>query len=170
MGFSLPCLYSLETICHCNSFIALASLPWPAACYWPSPLHAADASASASSSANAAASNATASESAPAANTLRIHYKRSNGDQAEWGVYAWEGPEVPSKKWIADRFMFTGKDSYGGFVDIPIAKGKIEIRFLVTNAQGYKKLQHRPKPSNQSQYCYGWPRYVGLASLVRNSQ
>ena len=136
-----------------------------------SPLQAADVSASASTSASAAASNASASDSAPAANTLRIHYKRNNGDQADWGVYAWEGPEVPSKKWIADRFMFTGKDSYGGYTDIPIAKGKIEIRFLVTNAQGHKNCntdQNHPLKANIA--TVGQEMWVLQASCeIRNS-
>ncbi len=88
-----------------------------------------------------ATDTASASASAiskPAANTLRVHYARSGKDENLWGVYAWEGPQVPSKTWIKDRFMFTAKNDFGAYVDIPMAAGKKEIRFLVSNEYGHK--------------------------------
>lgn len=86
----------------------------------------------------AASASASASAAAPAANTLRVHYHRKNGDEADWGVYSWEGPQEPSKKWIQDRFMFKNKDGFGAWTDIALAAGKVEIRFLLSNGYGHK--------------------------------
>jgi pullulanase len=81
----------------------------------------------------------TASASAEiAANTIRMHYHRIQGDTAQWGVYSWDGPRTPSAAWITDRFMFTSSDSFGGYVDIPLAAGKTAIAFLVTDGSGNK--------------------------------
>ncbi len=84
---------------------------------------------------------ASSAASKPAANTLRVNYARSGKDENLWGVYAWEGPQQPSKTWIKDRFMFNAKDANGGngaYVDIPMAAGKKEIRFLLSNEHGHK--------------------------------
>lgn len=96
------------------------------------------AAAPAAASASASAPAATTPATAPAANTLRVHYHRKNGDEADWGVYSWEGPQEPSKKWIQDRFMFKNKDGFGAWTDIALAAGKVEIRFLLSNGYGHK--------------------------------
>jgi pullulanase len=70
--------------------------------------------------------------------TIRMHYHRVQNDEAQWGVYAWDGPQQPSAAWITDRFMFTGSDAFGGYVDIPLAAGKPSISFLVTDGNGNK--------------------------------
>ena len=73
-----------------------------------------------------------------AANTIRMHFHRIQNDVAQWGVYSWDGPQQPSAAWITDRFMFSGSDSFGGYVDIPLAAGKSAIAFLVTDGAGNK--------------------------------
>ena len=73
-----------------------------------------------------------------AANTIRMHFHRIQNDVAQWGVYSWDGPQQPSAAWITDRFMFSGSDSFGGWVDIPLAAGKSAIAFLVTDGAGNK--------------------------------
>lgn len=86
-----------------------------------------------------AASSSVAGSAAPvAANTIRMHFHRIQDDVAQWGVYAWDGPQQPSAAWITDRFMFSGSDSFGGYVDIPLAAGKSAIAFLVTDGAGNK--------------------------------
>jgi pullulanase/glycogen debranching enzyme len=70
--------------------------------------------------------------------TIRMHFHRNQGDTASWGVYSWDGPVHPSSAWITDRFMFTGTDSFGGYVDIPVNTAKSAIWFLVTDGSGTK--------------------------------
>jgi pullulanase len=72
------------------------------------------------------------------ANTLRLHFHRTQKDEAKWGVYAFEGPAKPSAKWIEDRFLFTQTDSFGGYVDIPLDSSKTVVKFLVTDGSGSK--------------------------------
>jgi pullulanase len=99
------------------------------------------------SGASAPPAVATASESAqraslgPAAvapGTLRLHYRRAQRDEAQWGVYAWSGPAKPSVEWIKDRFMLAASDSFGGYVDIALDTGKGKIDFLLTDGSGNK--------------------------------
>ncbi|WP_229518960.1 pullulanase-type alpha-1,6-glucosidase [Massilia rhizosphaerae] len=70
--------------------------------------------------------------------SIRMHFHRVQNDAAQWGVYSWDGPQHPSSAWIADRFMFTNSDGFGGYVDIPLADGKSAIWFLVTDGNGTK--------------------------------
>lgn len=59
--------------------------------------------------------------------SIRMHFHRVQNDSAQWGVCSWEGRKQPSSAWITDRFMFTGTDGFGGYVDIPLAAGKSAI-------------------------------------------
>ncbi|MEJ7807365.1 MAG: pullulanase-associated domain-containing protein, partial [Telluria sp.] len=70
--------------------------------------------------------------------TVRMHFRRAQHDEAQWGVYSWWGPVNPSPGWISGRFMMTGTDSFGGFVDIPVDTAKTSIWFLVTDGYGNK--------------------------------
>ena len=70
--------------------------------------------------------------------TVRMHFRRAQHDEAQWGVYSWWGPVNPSPAWISGRFMMTGADSFGGFVDIPVDTAKTSIWFLVTDGFGNK--------------------------------
>ena len=70
--------------------------------------------------------------------TVRMHFRRAQRDEAQWGVYSWWGPTNPSSVWIQDRFMMTGVDAFGGYVDIPIDASKGSIWFLVTDGSGNK--------------------------------
>ncbi|QYF92165.1 pullulanase-type alpha-1,6-glucosidase [Massilia sp. PAMC28688] len=79
-----------------------------------------------------------ASVPAVAPATVRMHFRRAQRDEAEWGVYSWWGPVNPSPAWISGRFMMTGTDSFGGYVDIPIDTAKSSIWFLVTDGYGNK--------------------------------
>ncbi|WP_229427026.1 pullulanase-type alpha-1,6-glucosidase [Massilia atriviolacea] len=73
-----------------------------------------------------------------APNTIRLHYRRAQRDEAQWGVYSWSGPAKPSVEWIKDRFMLTSTDSFGGYVDIPLDPTKTRIDFLLTDGSGNK--------------------------------
>jgi pullulanase/glycogen debranching enzyme len=75
---------------------------------------------------------------AQAPGTIRMHFHRAQGDERDWGVYSWWGPANPSSAWITDRFMMTGSDAFGGYVDIPLDTSKTSIWFLVTDGYGNK--------------------------------
>ncbi|WP_229448008.1 alpha-1,6-glucosidase domain-containing protein [Massilia sp. CF038] len=70
--------------------------------------------------------------------TVRMHFRRAQHDEANWGVYSWWGPVNPSPAWITGRFMLTSSDSFGGYVDIPVDTSKGSIWFLVTDGDGNK--------------------------------
>lgn len=69
---------------------------------------------------------------------IRIHYRRAQRDEAQWGVYSWSGPVKPSVEWIKDRFMMSATDSFGAYVDIPVDTSKGRIDFLLTDGGGNK--------------------------------
>nr|WP_315215420.1 alpha-1,6-glucosidase domain-containing protein [uncultured Duganella sp.] len=73
-----------------------------------------------------------------ASGTIRMHYHRAQGDEAQWGVYSWEGPTNPSPAWITGRFMLTESDAFGRYVDIPVDTAKAAISFLLTDGSGNK--------------------------------
>jgi pullulanase-type alpha-1,6-glucosidase len=87
----------------------------------------------------AAAGSVAAAPVAPG--SIRMHFHRVQNDTAQWGVYSWDGPQSPSPAWISGRFMFTNTDSFGGYVDIPLAAAKSAIWFLVTDGSGTKNCQ-----------------------------
>lgn len=72
------------------------------------------------------------------AGSIRMHFHRAQRDEAQWGVFSWDGPQTPSANWIVDRFMFSNTDSFGGFVDIPVNLSKTAIHFLITDGSGTK--------------------------------
>jgi pullulanase len=84
----------------------------------------------------ASVTSASAPLQAPA--TMRMHFRRAQHDEAQWGVYSWWGPVNPSPAWISGRFMLTGSDAFGGYVDIPVDTSKTSIWFLVTDGYGNK--------------------------------
>jgi len=86
--------------------------------------------------ASAVTSTSTAAPVAPG--NIRMHFHRVQGDESQWGVYSWDGPQQPSPAWITGRFMFANSDAFGGYVDIPLIAGKSAIAFLVTDGSGNK--------------------------------
>ncbi|WP_229217289.1 pullulanase-type alpha-1,6-glucosidase [Massilia forsythiae] len=86
----------------------------------------------------AVSTSVAAAAAAVAPGTIRMHFHRVENDAAQWGVYSWDGPQTPSSAWITDRFLFSGTDAFGGYVDIPLAAGKTSISFLVTDGYGTK--------------------------------
>ncbi|MES2316716.1 MAG: alpha-1,6-glucosidase domain-containing protein [Pseudomonadota bacterium] len=89
-------------------------------------------------STNKTAASVTVAVAAQAPATMRMHFRRAQHDEAQWGVYSWWGPVHPSSAWITDRFMMIGSDAFGGYVDIPIDTGKGSIWFLITDGFGNK--------------------------------
>jgi pullulanase len=94
------------------------------------------AAAAAATRISASVVSVSAPAQAPA--TMRFHFRRAQHDEAQWGVYSWWGPVNPSPGWITGRFMMTGSDAFGGYVDVPVDTGKGSIWFLVTDGYGNK--------------------------------
>ena len=57
------------------------------------------------------------------ANTVRIHYHRTNGDYAGWAIYDWTGAKNPSPSWQNPGNPQTGTDDFGVYWDIALADG-----------------------------------------------
>jgi pullulanase-type alpha-1,6-glucosidase len=73
--------------------------------------------------------------------SIRMHYHRVQNDTADWGVYSWDGPQTTNLAWPSGRIKFTNTDSFGAYVDIPLAAGKSAIWFLVIDGNGSKNCQ-----------------------------
>ncbi|MFF3815462.1 pullulanase-type alpha-1,6-glucosidase [Streptomyces bluensis] len=69
-----------------------------------------------------------------------VHYKRTDGDYDDWGLYAWgdladgEGTTWP------DSHPFTGRDAYGAFAYVKLKPGASTVGFLVIDKDGNKDV------------------------------
>lgn len=72
---------------------------------------------------------ATATASEPAT-SLRVHYRRSNGDYAGWQIHTWNAAQSPNWNggWNA-----SGSDNYGVWYDVPLAATSGSVGFLLHN-------------------------------------
>ncbi|NQD65651.1 pullulanase, partial [Bacillus haikouensis] len=66
-------------------------------------------------------------------NNIRIHYKRDDGNYENYGAWLWYDVEDPSANWPAGAAPFEKTDSYGAYIDVPLAEGAKNIGFLVVN-------------------------------------
>jgi secreted pullulanase len=69
------------------------------------------------------------------ANHLRVHYSRADGVYTNQGVWAWDHVAAPSTGWPlgATAFPEDKRDSYGAYVDIPLADNANKVGFLIVN-------------------------------------
>ncbi|GHD21334.1 1,4-alpha-glucan branching enzyme [Streptomyces violarus] len=69
-----------------------------------------------------------------------VHYKRADGNYADWGLYAWgdlaDGEVTP---W-PDSHPFTGRDAYGAFAYVKLKPGASNVNFLVIDKDGDKDV------------------------------
>ncbi|EGX57212.1 pullulanase [Streptomyces zinciresistens K42] len=101
---------------------------------------------SAGRTASATAASTTGTPPAPETPTASsrdyaiVHYKRTDGDYANWGLYAWgdlaDGEATP---WPASR-PFTGRDAYGAFAYVKLRPGASSVGFLVIDKDGNKDV------------------------------
>ncbi|MEV6402589.1 pullulanase-type alpha-1,6-glucosidase [Streptomyces bobili] len=69
-----------------------------------------------------------------------VHYKRTDGDYANWGLYAWgDLAEGESTNW-PDSHPFTGRDAYGAFAYVKLKPGASGVGFLVIDGEGNKDV------------------------------
>ncbi|MBK3647217.1 pullulanase-type alpha-1,6-glucosidase, partial [Streptomyces sp. MBT33] len=69
-----------------------------------------------------------------------VHYKRTDGDYADWGLYAWgDLADGESTNWPASH-PFVGRDAYGAFAYVKLKPGASNVGFLVIDKDGNKDV------------------------------
>ncbi|WP_340380455.1 pullulanase-type alpha-1,6-glucosidase [Streptomyces sp. SS7] len=69
-----------------------------------------------------------------------VHYRRTDGDYADWGLYAWgDLADGEATNW-PDSHPFTGRDAYGAFAYVKLKPGASNIGFLVVDKDGTKDV------------------------------
>ncbi|MFE6337091.1 pullulanase-type alpha-1,6-glucosidase [Streptomyces sp. NPDC057798] len=69
-----------------------------------------------------------------------VHYKRTDGDYTDWGLYAWgDLAEGESTQW-PDSHPFIGRDAYGAFAYVKLKPGASSVGFLVIDKDGNKDV------------------------------
>ncbi|MEU6281489.1 pullulanase-type alpha-1,6-glucosidase [Streptomyces sp. NPDC047028] len=101
---------------------------------------------SAGHTASATASSTTGTPPAPEVPTASsrdyaiVHYKRTDGDYADWNLYAWgDLADGESTTWPAGH-PFTGRDAYGAFAYVKLKPGATNVGFLVVDKDGNKDV------------------------------
>ncbi|MFF4688578.1 pullulanase-type alpha-1,6-glucosidase [Streptomyces sp. NPDC001307] len=69
-----------------------------------------------------------------------VHYKRTDGDYGNWGLYAWgDIADGEATNWPASH-PFTGRDAYGAFAWVKLKPGASNVGFLVIDKNGDKDV------------------------------
>ncbi|MFF1295216.1 MULTISPECIES: pullulanase-type alpha-1,6-glucosidase [unclassified Streptomyces] len=69
-----------------------------------------------------------------------VHYKRTDGDYANWGLYAWgDIADGEATDW-PDSHPFVGRDAYGAFAYVKLKPGASNVGFLVIDKDGNKDV------------------------------
>ncbi|WP_328746759.1 pullulanase-type alpha-1,6-glucosidase [Streptomyces sp. NBC_00285] len=69
-----------------------------------------------------------------------VHYKRTDGDYTDWGLYAWgDLADGESTTWPAGH-PFVGRDAYGAFAYVKLKPGASNVGFLVVDKDGNKDV------------------------------
>ncbi|MDX5473995.1 MAG: pullulanase, partial [Bacillaceae bacterium] len=69
------------------------------------------------------------------ADTMRIHYQRTDNSYENLGLWLWGDVASPSENWPTGGTKFSdgGVTSYGAYIDVPMKKDAENIGFLVLN-------------------------------------
>ncbi|MET8634318.1 pullulanase-type alpha-1,6-glucosidase [Streptomyces sp. NPDC004680] len=96
--------------------------------------------------ASAAATSTTGTPPAPEVPTASsrdyavVHYKRADGDYANWGLYAWgDLADGEATDW-PESHPFSGRDAYGAFAWVRLKPGASNVGFLVIDKNGTKDV------------------------------
>ncbi|MEU8590698.1 pullulanase-type alpha-1,6-glucosidase [Streptomyces sp. NPDC048664] len=69
-----------------------------------------------------------------------VHYKRPDGDYADWSLYAWgDLADGEATTWPAGH-PFIGRDAYGAFAYVKLKPGAAGVGFLVVDKNGDKDV------------------------------
>ncbi|MET9375001.1 pullulanase-type alpha-1,6-glucosidase [Streptomyces sp. NPDC002992] len=67
-----------------------------------------------------------------------VHYKRADGNYADWGLYTWgDIADGEGTTWPAGK-PFTGRDAYGAFAYVKLKPGASSVGFIAVNKDGVK--------------------------------
>ncbi|WP_225074389.1 pullulanase-type alpha-1,6-glucosidase [Streptomyces sp. CoT10] len=69
-----------------------------------------------------------------------VHYKRADGDYANWGLYAWGDLADGEATTWPNSHPFTGRDAYGAFAYVRLKPGASDVGFLVIDKDGNKDV------------------------------
>ncbi|MFJ8359808.1 pullulanase-type alpha-1,6-glucosidase [Streptomyces sp. NPDC093984] len=69
-----------------------------------------------------------------------VHYKRADGDYANWGLYAWGDIADGEATTWPDSHPFIGRDAYGAFAYVKLKPGASGVGFLVIDKDGNKDV------------------------------
>ncbi|WP_155055038.1 pullulanase-type alpha-1,6-glucosidase [Streptomyces blattellae] len=69
-----------------------------------------------------------------------VHYKRTDGDYDNWGLYAWGDLADGEATTWPDSHPFTGRDAYGAFAYVKLKPGASDVGFLVIDEDGDKDV------------------------------
>ncbi|MEU4932620.1 pullulanase-type alpha-1,6-glucosidase [Streptomyces yokosukanensis] len=101
---------------------------------------------SAGRTASATASSTTGTPPAPRTPTASargyaiVHYKRTDGDYGDWGLYAWgDIADGEATTWPAGH-PFVGRDAWGAFAYVKLKPGASNVGFLVVDKDGDKDV------------------------------
>ncbi|WP_414720846.1 pullulanase-type alpha-1,6-glucosidase [Streptomyces sp.] len=102
-------------------------------------------SAGRTAAATAATSTGTPPVTAPPTAVSRdyaiVHYQRTDGDYADWGLYTWgDIADGEGTSWPAGH-PFTGRDAYGAFAYVKLKPGASGIGFIVVSKDGVKDTE-----------------------------
>jgi len=72
---------------------------------------------------------------------LRIHYQRADQGYAGYGLWLWDHVASPSANWPSGATAFPAdkRDSYGAYVDVPLADHASKVGFLVVHRTSGEK-------------------------------
>jgi hypothetical protein len=86
----------------------------------------------------------------PPVDTAIVHYQRTGGDYAGWGLHLWgDAIAIPETKWDAP-FAPTGEDAYGKVFEIPLKDDTKPVNFIVHQPNGDNVPQTRDPGGNRS--------------------
>ncbi|MGW5604934.1 pullulanase-type alpha-1,6-glucosidase [Streptomyces sp. NPDC003753] len=69
-----------------------------------------------------------------------VHYKRADGDYANWGLYAWGDIADGEATTWPNSHPFIGRDAYGAFAYVKLKPGASGVGFLVIDKDGNKDV------------------------------
>ncbi|MGW2316836.1 pullulanase-type alpha-1,6-glucosidase [Streptomyces sp. NPDC001680] len=96
--------------------------------------------ASATASSTSGTPPATPAPTASSRDYAIVHYKRTDGDYANWGLYAWgDLADGEATQWPAGH-PFVGRDAYGAFAYVKLKPGASNVGFLVVDKNGNKDV------------------------------
>ncbi|MEU6095364.1 pullulanase-type alpha-1,6-glucosidase [Streptomyces sp. NPDC047079] len=69
-----------------------------------------------------------------------VHYRRTDGDYGNWGLYAWGDLADGEATTWPDSHPFAGRDAYGAFAYVRLKPGASDVGFLVIDKNGDKDV------------------------------